>query len=56
MFWDNKKSKLKYKDKYNLEISKDTNFENKYKDMLLTSLNSYNFDYIYIDKLDVNSI
>ncbi len=49
-FWDTP-SIMKYQDKYNLEISKDTNFENKYKDMLLKSLNYYNFDFIYIDKL-----
>lgn len=53
-FWD-KSSKMKYKDKYNLKISQDTNFKNKYKDILLKSLNSYNFDYIYIDKLVVNN-
>ena len=46
---------MKYQDKYNLEISKDTNFENKYRDMLLEYLNSYNFDFLYIDKLYVNS-
>tara|TARA_Y100000741_G_scaffold364731_1_gene356729 strand:- start:1820 stop:2599 length:780 start_codon:yes stop_codon:yes gene_type:complete len=53
-FWDIC-SEMKYQDKYNLEISKDTNFENKYRDMLLEYLNSYNFDFLYIDKLHVNS-
>ena len=54
IFWDIF-SKMKYQDKYNLEISKDTNVENKYKDMLIKSLNSYNFDFIYIEKVVINS-
>lgn len=52
-FWDIC-SEMKYQDKYNLEISKDTKFENKYRDMLHEYLNSYNFDFLYIDKVRVN--
>ena len=49
----NKTQKIKYKERYHLQISEDTNFENKYKDMLLKKLNSHNFDFLYIDNLVV---
>ena len=53
-FWDDF-SKLKYQDKYKLEITKDKNFQNKFKDMLIKLLDSHNLDFLYINQLVLNN-